>query len=144
MNKKFSLPSTLFFVFSVGFYLVSLGGMGFCVQTSTNCWPGYFIVPLGWLELSSIGTGPFPFLAWCANPLLIFAWSAGYQGKKKSVYFAAGALILGGSFFLAKSVAVSEAGGAPYPVISYGWGLWCWLTSLVLALVGTFLERLDK
>jgi len=134
MKRKF-LPSDFGFVASAILFAFSATQNGFCVQNSSNCWPGYFLVPLGWLEFVAIkDAGPFPILAWAANPLWLMAIAAGFRRDGKSaLYLSLAAVALGSTFFLAKGVAVSEAGGAPYPVTVYGPGLWLWLSSFVLA-----------
>jgi hypothetical protein len=138
MKNKFSL-SFFGYMISILLFALSLTQIGFCLDDEINCWPGYFIVPFGWLQFLAINeAGPFPSLAWAANPLWLSSIIAGLRKEARlSFYLSLGALMLGTAFFLAKGVAVSEAGGEPSPVTVYGSGLWLWLSCFAVAVAAS-------
>ncbi len=88
---------------------------------------GFFVV---------MGTG----ISWLANPLLISSWLLVYKNTRYSQYLSIFAVLLSLSFLLLTKVVTNE-GGYPNTISSYGAGYWLWFSSCIVNCIGIFIIR---
>lgn len=82
--------------------------------------------------------------AWYANPVLFLSYLFFYIKRFNwSILLGFLALLLMASFFLSKTMIVSD-GGTRAPIIAYGLGFWLWMASAVVAIVAGCLGQADQ
>lgn len=79
-------------------------------------------------------------ISWLANPLLICSWLLIYKNTRHSQYLSILAVLLSLSFLLLTKVVTNE-GGYPNTISSYGTGYWLWLSSCVVNCIGIYIIR---
>lgn len=123
------------FISSLLLFIVSLTQDCFFIDRAENprAWAnGFGLLMTGWLGVL-VGV-----MAWVANPTLLIAWLAMWSPnhKRYSIGASAIALLLALSFLKHESIVADEAGNRSM-ITGYGIGLWLWISSIAVALVGS-------
>jgi hypothetical protein len=126
-------PSRIITLISFAVFVASLTQKGFSTAgEEPGSWsPGLYLLLIG----------PLGFLAgvyeWLANPFLLAAWIFSWFGKQKiALPLALVAIGLIVAFLFRQTMIVSEA--PTYAKITgYAAGYWLWLTSAIIATIGT-------
>jgi hypothetical protein len=104
-------------------------------------WHGGMIFAVGWMGAL---VGQF---GWFANVLLLASWiSAGFRWRPGAAFFAAGALLLAAQSLslFGEAIPSDESGADKLTLTHLLPGFYFWLTSIVIALAGSFLVRPRK
>ncbi len=82
--------------------------------------------------------------AWYANPILFLSYLFFYIKRFNwAIILGAVALLLMASFFLCKTMLVSE-NGARAAIVGYGLGFWLWIGSSAVAIVAGSIGKADQ
>jgi len=121
------LPTTgLLWLSSAALYIAALANPAVVIDhQSANTWPGWALLLLGWLPLTSAAIG------WYANPAFLLSWLLRSRGcDREDLLTATFALSLSLWVLVDRKVVVSEA--PTYGAITHlGLGYWLWVGAML-------------
>ncbi|MCW1148549.1 hypothetical protein [Flavobacterium lacisediminis] len=133
-EKELKKLRLIIFVLSCILFIISLTQTAYITEPADSIASHAFIAFLtGWLNFMGPG------ISWFANPLLIISWILLLNNKIKfSLISSFISVLFCLSFLLFNKIALDEAVNYG-EILGYGTGYWFWLTSCIIALIGSIL-----